>query len=93
MSWQSTMAHLVAKTVYEHSTEPSARVEASTQSIEVTGPPGTVVFWHQRLLHTRLASTRDRPFVTPLYATSKTHATSPTQIVRRRIYGEHGHLV
>ena len=29
-----------------------ARVETSTQPVEVTGPLGTVVFWHQRLLHT-----------------------------------------
>ena len=29
-----------------------ARVEASTRPIEVTGPPGTVVFWHHRLVHT-----------------------------------------
>ena len=35
-----------------------ARVEALTQPVEVTGPPGTVVFWHQRLVHTAGVNTR-----------------------------------
>jgi len=35
-----------------------AQVEASTQPVEVTGPPGTVVFWHQRLVHTAGVNTR-----------------------------------
>jgi Phytanoyl-CoA dioxygenase (PhyH) len=33
-------------------------VERSTQPVEVTGPAGTVVLWHQRLVHTAGINTR-----------------------------------
>ncbi|HYJ06680.1 MAG TPA: phytanoyl-CoA dioxygenase family protein [Chthoniobacterales bacterium] len=33
-------------------------VERSTRPVEVTGPAGTVVFWHQRLVHTAGINTR-----------------------------------
>lgn len=33
-------------------------VERSTKPVEVTGPAGTVVFWHQRLVHTAGINTR-----------------------------------
>jgi hypothetical protein len=28
------------------------RIEAKTRPVEITGPAGTVIFWHQRLVHT-----------------------------------------
>ena len=65
------------------SVNPTGRSDRSARERLCSGISGSFI---------PLASTRDRPFVTPLYAISKTHATSPLQIVRRRIYGEHGHL-
>ena len=35
-----------------------AGVQASTQPVEVVGPSGTVVFWHQRIVHTAGINTR-----------------------------------
>ena len=35
-----------------------AGVEASTQPVEAIGPTGTVVFWHQRIVHTAGINTR-----------------------------------
>ena len=35
-----------------------AEVEASTRPVEVTGPTGTLVLWHQRLVHTAGRNTR-----------------------------------
>ena len=69
-----------------------ARVEALTQPVEVTGPPGTVVFWHQRLVHTAGINTLTDHSSRHFMRFQKRTLPPPPQIVRRRIYGEHGHL-
>ena len=58
MSWRNTTVPLAAKTGLPTFDSAVAGVQASTQPVEVIGPLGTVVFWHQRMVHTAGINTR-----------------------------------
>ena len=50
--WRSTRATLGGDDRLETFEAALDEVEASTRPVEITGPTGTLVLWHQRLVHT-----------------------------------------